>query len=175
VCFAFLQRSSCTSVCSLFFDRASSKSQFNIIASLRPSMTKASTQNLQNHSGNLDHYHCGELILRLLVAFGLWVFVLRHSSALLSMCHWFYVMLYLVVRSLWPRGLKSVVRDKVLRWGALAQRVEVRCTWQSPPTRGVGPEGRSPLYVTKSSDEGRGLRGSKSVVRDKVLRRGAWS
>jgi len=25
------------------------------------------------------------------------------------------------------------------------------------------------LYVTKSSDEGRGPRGSKSVVRDKVL------
>ena len=61
VCFAFLQRSSRTSVCSLFFDRASSKSQFNIIASLRPSKTKASTQNLQSHSGNIDHYRCGEM------------------------------------------------------------------------------------------------------------------
>ena len=34
----------------------------------------------------------------------------------------------------------------------------------------VVPSGRSPLYVTKSSDEGRWPRGSKSVVRDKVLR-----
>ncbi len=100
VCFAFLQRSSRTSVCSLFFDRASSKSQFNIIASLRPSKTKASTQNLQSHSGNIDHYRCGELILRLLVAFGLWVFVTHHFSALFLMCHWFFVMLYFVVRSL---------------------------------------------------------------------------
>jgi len=39
--------------------------------------------------------------------------------------------------------------------------------------RGIGPEGQSPLYMTKSSDEGRWPRGSKSVVRDKVLRQGA--
>ena len=46
--------------------------------------------------------------------------------------------------------------------------------------RGIGPEGRSPLYVTKSSDEGHDhrrwslpLTSAKSVVRDKVLRRGA--
>jgi len=78
-------------------------------------MTKASTQNLQNHLGNLDHCHCGELILGLLAAFGLWVFVLHHFLALLSMCHWFYVMLYLVMRSLRPRGSKSVERDKVLQ------------------------------------------------------------
>ena len=47
--FRLSQRSSRTSVCSLFFDRASSKSQFNIIASLCPSTTKASTQNHQTH------------------------------------------------------------------------------------------------------------------------------
>ncbi len=62
--------------------------------------------------------------------------------------------------SCWPSRLKSVVRDKVLRWRAnhvgpagwtllyvtkssnegqimLAQWVEVRCTWQSPPMRGM--------------------------------------
>jgi hypothetical protein len=31
-----------------------------------------------NHSGNLDHYRCGELIIRLLIALGFWVFILRH-------------------------------------------------------------------------------------------------
>jgi hypothetical protein len=97
----------------LFFDRASSKSQFNIIASLRPSKTKASTQNLQSHSGNIDHYRCGELILRLLVTFGLWVFVTRFL-VLFSMCHWFFVMLYLAGDHVAQRA-KSVVRAKVLR------------------------------------------------------------
>jgi hypothetical protein len=36
-------------VCSLFFDQASSKSQFTIIPLLCPSTTKASTQHLQTH------------------------------------------------------------------------------------------------------------------------------
>ncbi len=62
--------------------------------------------------------------------------------------------------SYWPSESKSIVCDKVFQWGAnhvgpagwsslyvtkssdegqimLAQRVEVRCTWQSPPTRGI--------------------------------------
>jgi len=52
-------------------------------------------------------------------------------------------------RSCWPSWSKSVVRDKVLRWGA----------------HHVGLAGRSPLYVTKSSDEGHDLRGNHSQWR----------
>ena len=76
-----------------------------------------------------------------------------------------------------PERAKSIVRDKVLRAGA---------SWC--------PNGPSPLYVTKSSEQGhhvvqhamsvvrdksppsRGImvpEQAKSVVRDKVLRRGA--
>jgi hypothetical protein len=76
--------------------------------------------------------------------------------------------------------------------------VKVRYTRQSPPMRGrscgpcgqsplyetkssdegqiiEAPRGRSPLYETKSSDEGQicGHCGQQSVVRDKVLHRGA--
>ena len=66
-----------------------------------------------NHSGNLDHYRCGKLIIRLLAAFGLWVFVSRRFvGATFGVSFFFYVMLYFVVRS------KSVARDKVLRRGA---------------------------------------------------------
>jgi hypothetical protein len=91
-----------------------------------------------NHSGNLDHYRCGELIIRLLVAFGLWVFVLRRSfGATLGVSLFLYVMLYFVIRSLRPRGSKSVVRTKSSDKGQI-----------------MLPNGRSPLYVTKSSDEG---------------------
>ena len=91
MCFTFLQRASRSSAClnyllyaHCFFDRASSKA--NSPSSLRfvhqqPIVHPKSS----HHSGNLDHFRCGELIPRLLVAFGLWVFVLCHSLVL----HWF--------------------------------------------------------------------------------------
>ena len=68
-----------------------------------------------NHSGNLDHYRCGELIVRLLVAFGLWVFVLRRFfGATLDVS---LVLRYaLSCREIFvAQRAKSVVRDKVLR------------------------------------------------------------
>ena len=67
-----------------------------------------------NHSGKLDHYRYADLILGLLAVLGLWVFVMRHFSMLFSMCHWFFVMLYLAGDHVAQRA-KSVVRDKVLR------------------------------------------------------------
>ncbi len=48
-------------------------------------------------------------------------------------------------RSCCAQRAKSVVRDKVLRRGAVAQRVEVRCTWQSPPMRGMIIEVVTPI------------------------------
>jgi len=90
-----------------------------------------------NHSGNLDHYHCGKLILHLLVAFGLWVFIMHHFSALFSMCHWFFVMLYLAGDYVVPSGPSPLYVTKSSDAGQI-----------------MFPNGQSPLYATKSSDEG---------------------
>jgi hypothetical protein len=140
-------------------------------------MTKASTQNLQTHSGNIDHYCCGELILRLLVAFSLWVFVMRHFLALFSMCHWFLscsILLEIMLPSgrsplyvtkssdegqiMLPSGRSPLYETKSSDEGQimLTLLVEVHCTRQSPPTGAnhVDLAGRSPLYETKSSNEG---------------------
>jgi len=122
----------------VFFDRASSKAN-------SPSLLHFVHQRLSIHpkssnhsdSGNLDHHRCGELILRLLVAFGLWVFVMHHISALFSMCHWFFVMLYLAGDHVVP-----------------SRRSPLYVTKSSDEGQIMLPSGRSPLYATKSSDEG---------------------
>ncbi len=102
----------------------------------------------------------------------------------------------IIVGSSWS---KSAVWDNILQQGAIPEAlvVQVRCVWQSPPTRGSswGPSGRILLCETKSSNEGqfcealivevcfarqspltrgRSLRPlqSKSAMRDKVLRQG---
>ena len=139
VCFSPFSRDglSLLYVCSLFFRSNVIKSQFAIIALLRPSTTKASTQNLQTIQVNWIMYRCGELILRLLVAFGLWVFVMRHFSALFSMCHWFFVMLYLAGDHVVPSGRSPLYVTKSSDEGQI-----------------MLPSGRSPLYETKSSNEG---------------------
>jgi hypothetical protein len=66
------------------------------------------------HSGKLDLYRYVDLILGLLVVLGLWVFFMCHFEMLFSMCHWFFVMLYLAGDHVAQRA-KSVVRDKVFR------------------------------------------------------------
>ena len=84
-------------------------------------------------------YRCGELILRLLVAFGLWVFVMCHFSALCLMCHWFL-----------SCSILLEIGDHIVPSGQSPLYV----TKSSDEGQIMLPSGRSPLYETKSSDEG---------------------
>jgi len=123
----------------------------------------------------LDHYRCGELILQLLVAFGLWVFVMRHFQALFLMCHWFFVMLYLAGDHVVPSGRSPLYVTKSSK--SCCPAGEVRCTRQSPPMRGRSCCPVGEVRCTRQSPPMRGRScwpsWLKSVVCDKVLRQGA--
>jgi len=111
-----------------FFRSSIIKSQCAIIASLRPSTTKASTQNLQTIQ---------VIYIFIVVAtdsstacsirfFGYSLCVI--SRRILDVSLVFLSYAPTCWRSCCAQRAKSVVRDKVLRRGAVAQRVEVRCT-----------------------------------------------
>jgi len=103
---------------------------------------------------------------------------MRHFSALLYMCHWFFVMLYLARDHVVPSGRSPLYVTKSSDEGQImlpSGRSPLYATKSSDEGQIMLPSGRSPLYETKSSDEGQIMMPSwsKSVVRDKVLRRGA--
>jgi len=89
-------------------------------------------------------YRCGELILRLLVAFGLWVFVMHHFSALFS-------------DHVVPSGQSPLYVTKPSDEGQImlpSGRSLLYETKSSDEGQIMLPSGRSPVYETKSSNEG---------------------
>jgi len=103
---------------------------------------------------------------------------MRHFQALFLMCHWFFVMLYLAGDHVVPSGQSPLYVTKSSDEGQIMlPSGEVHCTRQSPPMRGRSCCPAGEVHCTKQSPPMRGRScwpsWSKSVVRDKVLRRGA--